>query len=119
MRVPGRRCAFSLRKISPLILLWSCRVTIRTVVGLGWSGVLNGELMGWARGNCEVFVTLDRNIEFQQNIPSLPFPVLVVRAISNRMVHLRPLVPALLAAVETAKPGYLQHVGAAQETPSK
>lgn len=82
-----------------------------TVVGLGWSGVLNGELMRRARENCEVFVTLDRNIEFQQNIPSLPFAVLVVRAISNRMIHLRPLLPDILAAVEAAKPGYLQHVG--------
>ena len=84
---------------------------VKTVVGLGWSGVLNGELMRRARENCEVFVTLDRNIEFQQNITSLPLAVLVVRAISNRMVHLRPLVPDILAAVEAAKPGYLQHVG--------
>ncbi len=81
-----------------------------TVVGLGWSGVLNGELMRRARENCDVFVTLDRNIEFQQNIPALPFVVLVVRAISNRLVHLRPLVPAILVAVEAAKPGYSQHV---------
>lgn len=95
--------------MSPLIWLWSCQVI--TVVGLGWSGVLNGELMRRARENCDVFVTLDRNIEFQQNIPSLPFAVLVVRAISNRLVHLRPLVPAILVAVEAAKPGYLQHVG--------
>lgn len=48
---------------------------ISTVVGLGWSGVLNGELLKRARGRCEVFVTLDRNIEFQQNIPALPFAV--------------------------------------------
>lgn len=83
---------------------------VSTVVGLGWSGVLNGELMRRARECCDVFVTLDRNIEFQQNIPALPFGVIVVRAISNRMIHLRPLVAAILLAVSAAKPGQLQKV---------
>ncbi len=85
---------------------------ISTVVHLGWSGVLNGELMRRARECCDVFVTLDRNIEFQQNIPVLPFGVIVVRAASNRMVHLRPLAAAILLAVAAAKPGQLQKVGA-------
>ena len=85
---------------------------VSTVVGLGWSGVLNGELMRRACDCCDVFVTLDRNIEFQQNIPVLPFGVIVVRAVSNRMVHLRPLALAILSAVSAAKPGELQKVGA-------
>ncbi|MSP98366.1 MAG: hypothetical protein EXR29_14360 [Betaproteobacteria bacterium] len=84
---------------------------VSTVVALGWNGVLNGELMRRARGCCDVFVTLDRNIEFQQNIPVLPFGVIIVLAVSNRMVHLRPLASAILVAVGTAKPGQLQKVG--------
>ncbi len=85
---------------------------VSTVVGLGWSGVLNGELMRRAHQRCDVFVTLDRNLEFQQNISVLPFGVIVVRAASNRMVHLRPLASAILLAVSAAKPGQLQKVGA-------
>ena len=85
---------------------------VSTVVELGWGGVLNGELMRRARECCDVFVTLDRNIEFQQNISVLPFGVVVVRAISNRMVHLRPLTADILLAVSAAKPGQLQKVGA-------
>ena len=85
---------------------------VSTVVQLGWSGVLNGELMRRAREHCDAFVTLDRNIAFQQNIPHLPFGVIVVRAASNRMVHLRPLATAILLAVAAAKPGQLQKVGA-------
>ena len=84
---------------------------ISTVVGLGWSGVLNRELMRLAGESYDVFVTLDRNIEFQQNIPILPFAVIYVRAASNRMVHLRPLASAILLAVTSAKPGELQKVG--------
>ena len=83
---------------------------VSTVVGLGWSGVLNGELMRRARECCDVFVTLDRNIEFQRNISALPFGVIVVRAISNRMIHLRPLTAAILLAVSAAKPGQLDKV---------
>ena len=45
---------------------------IDTVVRLGWAGVLNGELMRRAAECCDVFITLDRNIEFQQNIPAFP-----------------------------------------------
>jgi len=85
---------------------------VSTVVDLGWSGVLNGELMRRAHERCDVFITLDRNIEFQQNIPALPFGVIVVRAVSNRMIHLRPLAAAILSAISTAKPGQLQKVGA-------
>ena len=85
---------------------------VSTVIGLGFSGLLNGELMRRARERCDVFVTLDRNIEFQQNISVLPFGIIIVRAVSNRMVHLRPLVSAILLAVSAAKPGQLQKVGA-------
>ena len=85
---------------------------VSTVGGLGWSGVLNGELMRRACECCDVFVTLDRNIEFQQNISVLPFGVIVVRAVSNRMLHLRPLASAILLAVGVANPGQLQKVGA-------
>ena len=84
---------------------------VSTVVELGWNGVLNGELMRRARECCDVFVTLDRNLEFQQNISVLPFGVIIVRAVSNRMVHLRPLASAILMAVAAAKPGQLQTVG--------
>ena len=84
---------------------------VSTVVELGWNGVLNGELMRRARECCDVFVTLDRNLEFQQNISVLPFGVIIVRAVSNRMVHLRPLASAILLAVTAAMPGQLQTVG--------
>jgi predicted nuclease of predicted toxin-antitoxin system len=39
----------------------------------GWAGIKNGELLRRAHGVCEVFVTLDRNLEFQQNIRVLPY----------------------------------------------
>jgi predicted nuclease of predicted toxin-antitoxin system len=52
----------------------------------GWSGIKNGELLRRAQTVCDVFVTLDRNLEFQQNVKILPFGIVVVGAGSNRDV---------------------------------
>ncbi len=84
---------------------------VDTVVGLGWGGVKNSELMHRAREQFDAFVTMDRNIEFQQNIPKLGFGVLLVRAVSNRMVHLQPLVPSILEALKELRRGELLRVG--------
>ncbi len=37
-----------------------------TVIGLGWEGVRNGELLRRAASRFDAFVTMDRNLEFQQ-----------------------------------------------------
>lgn len=84
---------------------------VKTVSGLGWDGIANGELLGRAAGSFDAFVTMDRNIEFQQRLPRQPYGVVLVRAPSNRMLHLRPLVPAILAALDSLKPGELLPVG--------
>ena len=85
---------------------------VATVRGLGWSGVQNGELMRRAAPISDVFVTMDRNLLYQQNVPALSFGVIVVHAHSNRLIDLRPLVPELLAAIPTATPGTWVRVGA-------
>ena len=58
---------------------------IATVHSLGWSGISNGELLRHAQRVIDVFLTLDRNLEFQQNVKILPFGIVLVRARSNRI----------------------------------
>jgi hypothetical protein len=48
---------------------------------------------------------VDRNLSFQQNVLSLSIAVVVLRAKTNRLADLRPLVPKLLAAMELTQPG--------------
>lgn len=84
---------------------------VDTVVGRGWSGVKNGDLLNRMSGHYDVLITMDRSIEFQQRISWFPFGIIVVGAVSNRMGHLRPLVPAMLAAIGGARPGQVQRVG--------
>ena len=85
---------------------------VATVTRLGWQGIKNSELLRRAQGRFDVLVTMDRNLEFQQNIAGFEVTILVLLAPSNRMVHLRPLVPAVLAALKTVRPGDLRRVGA-------
>jgi hypothetical protein len=38
------------------------------VAGRGWAGISNGELLRRMEGQYDVLVTMDRGIEFQQNL---------------------------------------------------
>lgn len=51
------------------------------VQDLSWDGKRNGELLGLAESNFDAFVTLDTNLEFQQNLGnrSLGFVVMKLR----------------------------------------
>lgn len=82
------------------------------MVGRGWAGIKNGDLLRRMSGHYDVFITMDRGIEFQQPISLFPLGIIIVRAASNRMQDLRPLVPAILAAIGATTPGQAQRVGA-------
>lgn len=77
---------------------------VKTARQMGWATVKNGELLALASEYFDVFVTVDRNLSFQQNIGALAIAIVVLRARSNRLAALKPLVPRLLAAIESAKP---------------
>jgi Domain of unknown function (DUF5615) len=85
---------------------------VATVPQSGWSGIKNGKLLALAADRFDAFLTMDSNLEFQQNLSTLPIAVLVVSAISNRIEHLEPLVPGILKALNHLPPRTLRHVGA-------
>lgn len=61
---------------------------VETVPRSGWSGIKNGKLLSLAAARFDVFLTMDGNLEYQQDLSTLPRSVLVVSAISNRLEHL-------------------------------
>ena len=65
-----------------------------------------------AAASFDVFLTTDQNIEFQQNLATLPIAILVVAAKSNRMKDIEPLVPEILKALNHLPPKSLRKVGA-------
>lgn len=84
---------------------------VKTVPQAGWASIKNGELLTRAESSFDVFVTADRNLSFQQNLARRKIAVVVLRARSNRFQSLLPLVPGILLALTTIKPGELTEVG--------
>ena len=68
------------------------RFEVQTAPKTGWAGIGNGELIQRAAtAGFDALITADSNIEYQQNLKNLPIAIIVLRALTNRMEHLRPL----------------------------
>ena len=85
---------------------------VSTVQGTGWAGLQNGELLRRAADEFDAFLTMDQNIVRQQNLGSLPFGIIVIRAKSNRIRDLLPLMDEVLNALARLQPGAVTSVGA-------
>lgn len=84
---------------------------VTTVQRQGWAGTKNGELLLLVGATgFEAFVTVDKGIEFQQRVAALPFGIVALRAPSNDIADLRPLMLVVLAVLPTLKPGQLVRV---------
>ena len=78
---------------------------VMTVAEAGYRGLRNGALLRAASGNFEVLVTVDRNLQFQQNIGSLQIAVLILVAGGVTYDHLKPLIAQIENALSTIQPG--------------
>ena len=85
---------------------------VKTARDQGWTGIANGRLLALVAQGFEVFLTTDRNLSFQQNLQALPLAVIVLRARTNRLADLLPLVPELLRVIAVAPACVATIVGA-------
>lgn len=76
----------------------------------GWSGAKNGELLRLARERFDALLTMDRGLQHQQNLGVSGLRVVIIRAPSNRMADLRPLVGSISQALEASSPGQVLEV---------
>ena len=83
----------------------------QTVRMAGYGSKKNGELLTLAEGRWEVLLTSDRNIKYQQNMTGRSVSILILRAKSNRMKDLLPLMPACAQALLSVQPGQVVEVG--------
>jgi predicted nuclease of predicted toxin-antitoxin system len=81
-----------------------------TVREVGWEGVANGELLAQAELLFDVLITVDKNLRYQQTFKNRVISVLVLRAKSNDIEDLEPLVPSALTALQSIKPGHVLEV---------
>jgi hypothetical protein len=84
---------------------------VKTARQMGWAAITNGQLLALASQHFDAFVTVDRNLAFQQNLTAFRIAVVVIRARSNRLTDLRALLPDLVATIASAQPGGVTFVG--------
>ena len=79
---------------------------------MGWSSKRNGELLRlMVAAHFQALLTVDQNLEFQQNLRASGIGVVVALAKTNRVKELRPLVPQILEALDRITAGELIRVG--------
>ncbi len=83
----------------------------QTVRRAGYGSKKNGELLALAESQWDVLLTSDRNIRYQQNMTGRRVSILILRAKSNRMKDLLPLMPACAEALLGIEPGRVVEVG--------
>ena len=77
---------------------------IRTVIEMGWGGVRNGELLVRAAKEFDALISVDKNLQYQQNLGALPITIIVLDARSNELPYLLPLIPKLEEALASLLP---------------
>jgi predicted nuclease of predicted toxin-antitoxin system len=78
---------------------------VKTVPQMGWAGIKDSQLLALAETNFDVFITVDRNLSFEQNLPKFNISVIVLCAFSNRLIDLKLLAPKVLAILGTVAKG--------------
>ena len=84
---------------------------VLTVTEHGWSGVKNGDLLALAEAEFDVFITVDQNLKYQQNLRAFNVGIILLVVRNNRLKTLLPLMPEVKAALENIRAGDFIHVG--------
>ncbi len=75
--------------------------SVSTIEEAGFKGLKNGRLLRAASENFDLLITVDKNIEYQQNKDDLPMAVLILSVYSNRYESIVPLIPVALERLST------------------
>jgi hypothetical protein len=89
---------------------------VYTVADAGFKGLKNGRLLQAASGRYDVLVTVDQNLQYQQNVHPLDLAVIVLKAYRSTYPLLKIIMPRVLDTLKSIKRG--QVVVLAAETPA-
>ncbi|MEM6261667.1 MAG: hypothetical protein AAGI38_04095 [Bacteroidota bacterium] len=96
----------------PLKHHFSNQVEILTVPDLGWTSKKNGELIAaMVDEEIEYLITVDQNLEYQQNLEKYPIKLVVILSYTNRLKDLIPKVSFIEKCIDEMAEGQkLLHV---------
>ena len=79
---------------------------VRTVPDMGWSGTKDQPLLGLMQTHqFDVLLTVDQNIQYQQNVQVYGIAIIILVASSNRFADLLPLMPNVIISLASIQPG--------------
>ena len=81
-----------------------------TVREQGWTSMENGKLLRVAQHDFDVLVTMDKNLEHQQNLNVINMGIVVIRAQSNSYQSVAPLMPQVNEAIKMVTAGEVVYV---------
>jgi len=81
-----------------------------SVQKMGWHGIKNSDLLAMAEKEFDVFLTGDRNLTHQQDVTKYEISVVVLHTTSTQLHQTLPLIPKLLLALPSLKPGQVLHI---------
>jgi len=83
-----------------------------TVAEAGFAGKKNGILLAAAElAGFQVFVTMDKGVQYQQNLQGRTLVMLVIRAKSNRLDDIAPFAQQCVESLHSATAGQIIRVG--------
>jgi predicted nuclease of predicted toxin-antitoxin system len=84
---------------------------VAVVADVGWARLTDRELLDAMTGRYDVLITVDRGIRHQQRLHDRPIAVVLLRATTNRLADLLPLVPELRRVLGEIKVGQVYEIG--------
>lgn len=84
--------------------------SVSTIEQAGYKSLKNGDLLRAASQDFDVLITVDKNIEHQQNPKNVPMAILVLSARTNKLESLLPLMPSAREALGTISQGEIVKV---------
>ncbi len=80
--------------------------TVISVADMNWKGIKNGNLMSLAIDNgFDIFLTVDKNLEFQQNLKRYAIALVVLDSKSNNIRSLLEFIPSFKSQVKDFEKG--------------
>jgi hypothetical protein len=84
--------------------------SVQSVSEAGYRASKDGTLLKFAQDRFDVFMTVDRKLEVQNNLAQFRLGFVVARVPNNRLEAFGPITEELNAAVETVRQGEILHV---------
>src|SRR5438067_743510 len=83
---------------------------VKTVRRMRWNGKENGELLKLIARHFDVFITVDKSIPAEQNLRKSKLAILILRAPTNKLDDVVPLLSDILVALRNVRPGQVLQI---------